>query len=136
MDHRKRHGTFLSWEKAQKKNWSFTVTVRRGFYKKLLSFLHSVPVYHHLPTKEGSRSVRVYNADYLPEELAIWIHAHDEPFDLQVAHTEGFETNRYDAEGIPRTAHVYPEADISALPSWEDQDQNRKRYLTEKLLDT
>ena len=121
-------------EKHQQRQWAFTVTVRRGFYKKLLTFFVGVPTYHHLPGN-GYRSLRVYNAGGYAGELMEWLLAQNEPFDLRVPGSSGLQTYRYNSEGALRSYLVFDETRMDQVPSWEDQERNLAIYKTNQLLD-
>jgi len=124
-------------EQLRRQQWTFSVTVRRGFVKKLLRFLGpDINRYLHLPIGD-TRTVRVYStASYYEQELFEWLVACDEPFDL--VRSDGITHGlRFDDEGSPVLFWDTPEepTDKSTM-AWDNQEFNRKLYLTEKLLET
>jgi len=135
MDFGKRDRAFLTMERHQQKQWTFTVTVRRSFYQRLLSFFVRVPTYQHLPGN-GYRSLRVYNVGGgYAGELMEWLLACEEPFDLLVPGSSGLQTYRYNSEGALRSYLVFDETRMDQVPSWEDQERNLAIYKTNQLLD-
>lgn len=137
MENQKCDGAFLTMEQLHRQQWAFSVTVRRGFVKKLLRFLGpDINRYLHLPIGD-TRTVRVYNTTtYYVQKLAKWLIAKNEPFDL-VRPGDITHGLRFDDEGSPVLFWDSPEepTDKSTMV-WDNQEFNRKLYLTEKLLET
>lgn len=135
MDFGKRDRAFLTLEQLQQKQWAFTVTVRRSFYKKLLSFFIGVTVYRHLPGN-GYRSLRVYNLrGSYTGMLMGWLLACEEPFDLLVPGSSDVQTYRYNSEGVLRSYPVFSKDNMDQVPRWEDQERNLAIHRTNQLLD-
>jgi len=134
MDFGKRDRAFLTMERHQQKQWTLVVTVRRSFYKELLSFFVGVPVYLHLPMN-GYRRVRVYNTgkDY---ELGLidWLRYHGEPFDIKCANGAEY-SYRYNEDGQGSLYWYTRETTPTAIPSWADQERNLAIHKTNQLLD-
>lgn len=123
-------------ETAPKLEWSFTVTVRKGFYEELLRALQAFKNYSHSP-QEHTQSLSLYNAFLTtPINTIDRLCACKEPFDLTRANGTT-HTLRFDEAGQTELQWWMEgeQPDQATMDLWPHQEGYRKRHLTKILLD-